>query len=82
MLSNVQMKALTYSYVDIPSWIQGMVEARAVIAQNDLVKSEMERMMNDPTVTSIPASRDDIVMSCSQPTLKQTEEAREKISTE
>jgi hypothetical protein len=48
---------------DIQEWLQITLTGRAGVAIDDLVKSEMSRMLSDPTVTNIPADKNSIVMN-------------------
>ena len=61
-LTAVQLKALSSVCADPTEYIQNFTYARCQAAIDDIVKKETERMLNDPTVTQIPASKDDIVM--------------------
>jgi len=67
--SNVEQKALLYAMTDIQVWLQQTLTSRAGVAMRDLVQSETQRMLNDPTVQSIPATREAIIMNCPLPIL-------------
>ena len=62
-LTAVQLKALSSVCADPTEYIQNFTYARCQAAIDDIVKKETERMLNDPTVTQIPASKDDIVIN-------------------
>lgn len=68
--SNVEDKALAYAMVDVQEWLQKTLTARAFVAMDDVVKSEVERMVKDPSIASMPADKFAIVMNCSRPTLR------------
>jgi hypothetical protein len=48
---------------DVQEWLQITLTGRAGVAIDDLVKSEMTRMLSDPSVTNIPADRNTIVLN-------------------
>jgi hypothetical protein len=62
-LTDVETKALSYTMADPQEWTENAIKERARQAIDDLVVKETERMMNDPSVESIPASVEEIVMS-------------------
>jgi hypothetical protein len=68
--SNVEEKALLYVMTDIEAWLQATLNGRASSAIDEVVKTETSRMMADPTITSIPANKFQIVLECTQPYLK------------
>jgi hypothetical protein len=73
-LTPVQYKAFQYVAYSPEEWIQNAATSRALSAIDEVVKNEVQRMMNDPTVTIIPADKDTIVMNCVQPTAQQTQD--------
>jgi hypothetical protein len=73
-LTAVQYKALQYVAYSPEEWIQNAATSRALSAIDEVAKNEVERMMKDPTVTSIPADKDTIIMNCTQPTAKETQD--------
>ena len=68
--SNVEQKALLYAMTDIEAWLQATLNGRSAAAIDEVVKSETARMMADPTITSIPANKFQIVLECTQPFLR------------
>ena len=61
--SEVEHKALQHCMSNVHEWLQLTITGRAGVAIDDLVKSEMTRMLADPTITNIPADRNAIVMN-------------------
>ena len=61
--SDVEYKALQHYMADVTEWLQLTLTGRAGVAIDDLVKREMARMLSDPSVTSIPADKNTIVMN-------------------
>ena len=76
-LTPVQYKAFQYVAYSPEEWIQNAATSRALSAIDEVVKNEAQRMMNDPTVTIIPADKETIVMNCVQPTAQQTQDTRD-----
>jgi hypothetical protein len=74
-LTSVQYKAFQYVAYSPEEWIQNAVTSRALLAIDEVYKNEVQRMMNDPTVTSIPADKDTIVMNCVEFTAQQVQDA-------
>jgi hypothetical protein len=75
-LSPVQLKALAYVAYSPEEWIQNVVKARCDSAIQEVAKREVQRMMEDPNVTSIPADKEAIVMACTDPSAKEVTDAR------
>jgi len=74
-LTPVQYKAFQYVAYSPEEWVQNATVSRAISAIDEVYKKEIERMVNDPDVTSIPADKETIVLNCIQPTAKQTQDA-------
>ena len=70
-LSPVQLKALAYVAYSPEEWIRNVVEARCASAIQEVAKREVQRMMEDPSVTSIPADKEAIVLACTDPSAKE-----------
>ena len=68
--SNVEQKALLYVMTDIEAWLQATLNGRASSAIDEVVRNETTRMMADPTITSIPANKFQIVQECTQAFLR------------
>jgi len=62
-LSDVEYKALSHIALSPQEWIENAAKVRAQIAIADIYKKEVERMMADPNITSIPADKNMIVMN-------------------
>ena len=60
-ISDLDKKILEDQLMDIQEWLQGAIDGKTNSVKKRLVKSEMERLVNDPTITSVPASPEDIV---------------------
>ena len=62
-LTDAEVKAMEYVAFDVQDWIDNAVENRARQAIDEIYQSEVERMTNDPAVTSIPADKEAVVLS-------------------
>ena len=60
-ISDLDKKILEDQLMDIQEWLQGAIDGKINSVKKRLVKSEIERLVNDPTITSVPASPEDIV---------------------
>ena len=60
-ISDLDKKILEDQLLDIQDWLQSAINGKANSIKKRLVKSEIERLVNDPTVTNVPASPEDIV---------------------
>jgi hypothetical protein len=54
-LTEAETKALAYVAFDPQEWAENAVKERARIAMEEIFQAEAQRMLADPTVTSIPA---------------------------
>ena len=64
-LTSVQFKALSCACSNVQEWVDNAATARAMVAYDEIVAKEVARMMADPTIQSIPANKDEIVMNAS-----------------
>ena len=64
-LTSVQFKALSCACSNVQEWVDNAATARAYVAYDEIVTKEVARMMADPTIQSIPANKDEIVMNAS-----------------
>lgn len=74
VLSAVEYKALAHVCVSPREWIENIAKVRSQTAIDDIYKKEVERMMEDPSITTIPANKETIVMNASILTGKQLNE--------
>jgi hypothetical protein len=61
-ITDAELKALAYSVLDPQDWIDNAVHERCRIAMEEIFTAEVARMVADPTTTSIPADREQIVL--------------------
>jgi hypothetical protein len=69
-LTSVQYKALSCACSNVQEWVDNAATARALVAYDEIVTKEVARMMADPTIQSIPANKDEIVMNASPDVLR------------
>ena len=70
-LTEAEDKAMHIIAVDPAEWVRNVVKERARIAIEDIVSAETARMIADPTITAIPADKNQIVMEANIPTAKE-----------
>lgn len=69
-LSDVEVKALEFVMADPQEWTQNAISERARIAIDEIVIKETERMLTDPSITTIPSSKEEIVMAAEVPSFE------------
>jgi len=62
-LTPVQYKALSCICSNVQEWVDNAATARSYVAYEEIVTKELARMIADPTIKSIPADKDTIVMN-------------------
>lgn len=62
-LTDYQVRCLSYEIADIEEYLQNWINFRAENAAQKLVESETARLLNDPTVTTMPATKEELVMN-------------------
>lgn len=67
-LTEAEDKAMSIIAVSPAEWIENVVKERARVAMEDIVRQETARMIADPTITAIPADKNQIVMEANIPT--------------
>ena len=62
-LTDAEVKAMEFVAVSVQDWIDNAVSNRARQAMDEIYDAEVQRMTNDPTVTSIPADKEAVVLA-------------------
>jgi hypothetical protein len=62
-LNDLDEKCMRYLAADPEDWVNNFVSARIYAAKYEIYNSEIRRMTEDPLVTSIPASMDEVVLA-------------------
>ena len=61
-ITDAEKKALEYIAFSVQDWIDNAVDNRARQAIDEIYNSEVARMTADPSITSIPADKDQVVL--------------------
>ena len=61
-LNDAEVKAMEYVALSVQDWADNALKNRARIAMDEIYNEEVARMTNDPTVTSIPANKEAVVL--------------------
>lgn len=61
-LNDLEEKCVRYFAADPQEWASNFVQARIFATKQEIYQAEVRRMTLDPTITSIPADIDTIVL--------------------
>jgi hypothetical protein len=62
-LTDAEVKAMEYVAFSVQDWADNALQNRARIAMDEIYDAEVARMTNDPTITSIPADKEAVVLA-------------------
>ena len=62
-LTDAETKAMEYVALSVQDWADNALQNRARIAMDEIYDSEVARMTADPTITSIPADKEAVVLA-------------------
>jgi len=62
-LTDAQVKAMEYVALSVQDWADNALQNRARIAMDEIYNEEVARMTADPTITSIPADKEAVVLA-------------------
>jgi len=62
-LTAAQVKAMEYVALSPQDWVDNALQNRARQAMDEIYDSEVARMTADPTITSIPADKEAVVLA-------------------
>ena len=62
-ISDAEKKALEYIALSVQDWIDNAVDNRARIAIDEIYNAEVARMTAAPSIASIPADKDAVVLA-------------------
>jgi hypothetical protein len=62
-LTDAQVKAMEYVAFSVQDWADNALQNRARIAMDEIYNEEVARMTADPTITSIPADKEAVVLA-------------------
>ena len=76
-LTDSEDKAMQHIAVSVQEWVDNAVKNRARISKEDIYNKEVERMNADPSIKSIPADKDQVVLDADIKTAKEINEEAE-----
>lgn len=62
-LTEAEAKAMSLIAVSPKEWASNAVKERARLAMEEIFQQEVARMLQDPTITEIPADRETVVLN-------------------
>ena len=62
-LTDAETKAMEFVAVSVQDWADNALQNRARIAMDEIYDAEVARMTADPTITSIPADKEAVVLA-------------------
>lgn len=62
-LTDYQVRCLSYEIADIEEYLQNWINFRVENAALKLVEAETQRLLNDPSVSTMPASKEELVLN-------------------
>ena len=62
-LTDAELKALAFVALDPQDWIDNAVHERCRVAMEEIFTMEVQRMVQDPSITEIPADREVVVLA-------------------
>ena len=80
-LTDAEVKAMEYVAVSVQDWVDNALKNRARIAMNEIYNVEVSRMTNDPSIDSISADKEAVVLAAdikSALTVMEDEELRQE----
>ena len=61
-LTAAETKAMEYIAFSVQDWVDNALQNRARIAMDEIYEAEVARMTADPTITSIPADKEQVIL--------------------
>ena len=62
-LTDAEVKAMEYVALSVQDWADNALQNRARIAMDEIYNAEVARMTADPTITSISADKEAVVLA-------------------
>ena len=78
-LTDAELKALAFVAYDPQDWIDNAIHERCRLAMEEIFTAEVARMVADPTTTSIPADREQVVLDADIQSAKDRSDANNSI---
>ena len=77
-LTDAEDKAMQHIAVSVQEWVDNAIKNKARISKEDIYNKEVERMNADPSIDSIPADKDQVVLDADIKTAKQISEEADR----
>jgi len=78
-LTAAQEKGLAYVAASPQEWAENAIHNRCAIAMDEIYDMEVARMTADPSITSIPADKDAVVLAADVQTAAQSSAAASEL---
>jgi hypothetical protein len=62
-LTDAETKSMEYVAFDVQEWADNALHNRARQAMDEIYQMEVQRMTNDPAITSIPADKESVILN-------------------
>lgn len=62
-LTDYQVRCLSYDMANIEEYIQNWINVRSDNAAQKLIEAETVRLFNDPSISTMPATKEELVMN-------------------
>jgi len=73
-LTAAETKAMEHIAFSVQDWVDNALQNRARIAMDEIYEAEVARMTADPTITSIPADKEQVILDADIKSAAQTQE--------
>ena len=79
-LTDAELKALAFVASDPQDWMDNAIHERCRLAMEEIFTAEVARMVADPTTTSIPADREQVVLDADIKSAKQRHDEQQSLN--
>jgi hypothetical protein len=79
-LTDAELKALAFVASDPQDWMDNAIHERCRLAMEEIFTAEVARMVADPSTTSIPADREQVVLDADIKSAKQRHDEQQPIN--
>lgn len=62
-LTEAEAKALSLVTASVQEWSENVVKERARLAMEEIFQQEVSRMIQDPSISEIPADRETVILN-------------------
>jgi hypothetical protein len=79
-LTDAELKALAFVASDPQDWMDNAIHERCRLAMEEIFTAEVARMVADPSTTSIPADREQVVLDADIKSAKQRHDEQQPLN--